>query len=586
MSLLLIFLFHSLTSATVGITEPTDSIPVSFHRLSSYPQAYLFAETPTFDQSGGHIQGIQLQHTGQDTFAFLSGSSSEIAYMAKVQLNAGLAKTLAIDTLLQAPFRHAGGFQLMGQNLAVGIEDNHLRTRSQVLVYDVSLEQPWRQPIYTVQRSGPYERSTAGAVGITSHQGQIILAVADWNARNLDIYSLPENDFQERTGTFEPITSLEIDGLDRTEWQDAEWHPYQNIHLISDQKHLYLVGLARTSSDQHIADLFTLHISDVGETATTAVNLQSSNRVNSSKTWPSYKKKTAILKKIGARVFYPSSNADFKAAGGIHVENARIQVLAAPYTLSENQGINIFGNLSKNIPTPATLVWTQTEVFPAKEAHQAAAADSLYFFAINNTRIGQYERKSGKLQKQVDVPGAVHLNSGFFHNSYLYMAHSNYPQKPDRSDIRRFDPRSGDLCTVVDFGETDGSLTWLVNHDGHWWGMFALYKENNGASYLVKWDAEWQEISRFTFPKEVVQKLGTMSVSGGVAYREGFLITGHDEREVYYVKIPHVGTVLEYVGTIPAPFTGQGIAKDPLTGGLVGIDRKAKKVVFATAGGD
>jgi hypothetical protein len=32
---------------------------------------------------------------------------------------------------------------------------------------------------------------------------------------------------------------------------------------------------------------------------------------------------------------------------------------------------------------------------------------------------------------------------------------------------------------------------------------------------------------------------------------------------------------------LPAPFTGQGIADDPATGGLVGIDRKQRQIVFA-----
>jgi len=123
----------------------------------------------------------------------------------------------------------------------------------------------------------------------------------------------------------------------------------------------------------------------------------------------------------------------------------------------------------------------------------------------------------------------------------------------------------------------------VVRHQGHWWGMFAHYKENNAASYLVKWDADWQEIRRFRFPKEVIEQLGSMSVSGGVPYEDGFLVTGHDERELFYIRIPEKGNTLKYVDTYPAPFTGQGIASDPLTGGLVGIDRKAKKVMFATA---
>jgi len=40
--------------------------------------------------------------------------------------------------------------------------------------------------------------------------------------------------------------------------------------------------------------------------------------------------------------------------------------------------------------------------------------------------------------------------------------------------------------------------------------------------------------------------------------------------------------VLEFIGQRPAPFTGQGIAVDPATNGLVGINRAKKHIVFAT----
>jgi hypothetical protein len=79
----------------------------------------------------------------------------------------------------------------------------------------------------------------------------------------------------------------------------------------------------------------------------------------------------------------------------------------------------------------------------------------------------------------------------------------------------------------------------------------------------------------------VVADLGNYSVSGGVWRGDELLVTGHDHRRIYRLRIPSAGSILEFVDVIPAPFTGQGIADDPATGGLIGIDRGKKRIVFA-----
>src|SRR5207237_10736354 len=51
---------------------------------------------------------------------------------------------------------------------------------------------------------------------------------------------------------------------------------------------------------------------------------------------------------------------------------------------------------------------------------------------------------------------------------------------------------------------------------------------------------------------------------------------------IYRLKVPRDGKVVELLEVVPAPFPGQGIASDPKTGGLVGIDRGRLQVVFAS----
>ncbi|HND51992.1 MAG TPA: prolyl oligopeptidase family serine peptidase, partial [Pirellulaceae bacterium] len=50
--------------------------------------------------------------------------------------------------------------------------------------------------------------------------------------------------------------------------------------------------------------------------------------------------------------------------------------------------------------------------------------------------------------------------------------------------------------------------------------------------------------------------------------------------------MPTSGPELTFVDQQPAPFTGQGIAADPTTGGLVGIDRAKRELIAATAESD
>lgn len=61
-----------------------------------------------------------------------------------------------------------------------------------------------------------------------------------------------------------------------------------------------------------------------------------------------------------------------------------------------------------------------------------------------------------------------------------------------------------------------------------------------------------------------------MSNSGGSWGPDGFLyVTGHDLPEIYKIKIPKIGSVLEVVETIPLNIRGQGIAWDRYDKGIL-----------------
>ncbi len=224
--------------------------------------------------------------------------------------------------------------------------------------------------------------------------------------------------------------------------------------------------------------------------------------------------------------------------------------------------------------------WHKKTVLPASEAHQAAAATKDFVFAISSRLIAKYDRATGK--RLAESRGkARHLNSGFIWEGKLYCAHSNYPQIPEHSEIKVLDLESMELATFKDFGASEGSLTWVVRHDNRWWCTFAYYGQDNPRTYLARFDDHWLEERRWLYPPEVIARMGTASISGGLWRGDSILATGHDAREIHHLRIPDDGNVLEFVETLPSPFPGQGIADDPATGGLVGIDRQQRQVVFA-----
>ncbi len=224
--------------------------------------------------------------------------------------------------------------------------------------------------------------------------------------------------------------------------------------------------------------------------------------------------------------------------------------------------------------------WKVVKQLPAPEAVQAAAADERYFYAIASALVAKYDRQTG--QRVAESTGkAEHLNSGFFYQGKLLCAHSNYPHTPEKSELKALDPPTMRLETFHDFGSYGGSLTWAVRRGGHWWANFARYGDDNAKTFLVKFDDHWREQARWTYPPEVIQRIGKYSLSGGLWWGDLLLATDHDHGRLYALRLPESGSTLKFAGTQTAPFTGQGIAYDPVTHGLIGINRAQRLLILA-----
>lgn len=224
--------------------------------------------------------------------------------------------------------------------------------------------------------------------------------------------------------------------------------------------------------------------------------------------------------------------------------------------------------------------WKAAGELASPHATQAAAADEKHVYVVSDNAVAMYDRATGELIG-TSTGRAQHLNSAFVWKGKVYCAHSNYPKKPEVGDVRVFDPQTRALTVFHEFKDPPGSLVWNVHDGKHWWCCFAHYQDDNARTVLLKMTDAFEELRRWTFPKAVVADWDRMSASGAIWDGATLLVTHHHFKVLYRLRVPAEGKELEFVEAVACPFPGQGIAADPKTGGLVGIDRGKKKVVFA-----
>ncbi len=241
---------------------------------------------------------------------------------------------------------------------------------------------------------------------------------------------------------------------------------------------------------------------------------------------------------------------------------------------------------------------TQIAEFAVPEANQGVGVDDRYFYAIDNTTIAKYDKKTGTLVTRRVQEGKgplIHLDGATVLDGRIYCAHSNYPAWPMTSSLEIFDAATLEHVGSHSFGINWGSLTWVDRKDGFWWMVFANYDQPYGPNktpyghkvntQLIKFTADFQMVEAWTLPSSILDKFEQMSNSGGSWGPDGLLyLTGHDPAEIYKMRLPSVGSVLELVETIPMNIRGQGIAWDRSNPGVIyGIIRAT--AAERTAGG-
>lgn len=232
MRTLLLVLLTCIGAATHA--QVLTNVPKAFATLhADKPVVKHFTNHHYTTPAGGHLQGIQATGTGG---WLITASSNNYSYYLHVA-----GDTLqSLHKLYDTPYRHAGGCQLAGGKLFIGVEDNIAKDKAKV----VAVAEKGSIAVIA-QRSGRYMRSTAGATGAVYVNGKYIVAVADWDSRNIDFYRADAAGY-DSVGTFSAGTGV-------------TWGSYQSINLLADTAgNLFMIGFCKDGSHNR-ADLFAVN---------------------------------------------------------------------------------------------------------------------------------------------------------------------------------------------------------------------------------------------------------------------------------------------------------------------------------------
>lgn len=274
---------------------------------------------------GGHLQGIQMAPAaGERRYVFLSHDSQTVGYLLVAEFPADLdAPGRAIhlhkfpSDRQMPPLRHAGGIQLCDNVLAVGVEDNQQKTRSEVQFWNVANpREPKQSQHLTIRRQGEPEDQTAGGVGLVRAKDGYLAAVANWDSRAVDFYQTNGKPLDDAECRFEFVARWLAASADRSSWQpDRETGQYQAINLLaSADGTLLLFGFATTATGQDVVDVFAVDIQESPE---------------------------RMLRKVSRQQMKLTEGSHFRNAGGLWMDADRIGVLASPRNLAPRTTLNL-----------------------------------------------------------------------------------------------------------------------------------------------------------------------------------------------------------------------------------------------------
>lgn len=287
----------------VGFSQQVKDVQEAFESLSANPEVVFLSNEIKVPIEGGHFQGVQhMQRNGIEKL-LISGSSLTNAYVLQADLST--RKTDTLISLMNEPYRHAGGIQVSEPYMVVGIEDNVIKTTSKVNLYNYHNTNLHRaQPTSTIDRQGEAKKQTAGATGLLAIDNGYLILVSNWDSRNWDFYYIdPKKNEQKILRHFAA---------------PDEWASYQSINLIMDDQAIYAIGFYKKEL-LGAADLILV---------STRENFE------------------LVMKKVGTKTFNCSPEVDFGAAAGLQVDKeGKLHIWGTQRTALKQIAINKFSQL-------------------------------------------------------------------------------------------------------------------------------------------------------------------------------------------------------------------------------------------------
>jgi len=253
--------FISFQNVLVGValflhtTSAAQPLPHSKETLAVESKKFTSSVSEQKELIGGHLQGVQLHN---ETL-FVSGSSKEFGYLGLFQKLGDEFRFIGLKRLATDPLNHAGGFQIVENWLAIGLEDPVGKRESIVQLIDVSsFEKLQEPPAYTLRRKGEYQFSTAGSVAILKRKDHFLLAIGTWDCRTIDFYTSNGLDPYAKDFAFEKWTTWDSREAIRRKWTDKNYGNYQNLQLTQDSTGIYITGFCRAGNGSDRADVYLM----------------------------------------------------------------------------------------------------------------------------------------------------------------------------------------------------------------------------------------------------------------------------------------------------------------------------------------
>jgi hypothetical protein len=194
-----------------------------------------------------HQQGVQAAPGG----GFVVSGSTREGSASYFYITDSAGQVINVTTIERGAYSHAGGIQVYGAILAVGVENpSNKRGGSRVYFYDLSNPRlPRRLPLVITR---PIE--TAGAVGLTQSDSGYLCVVGNYDSERLDFYRF--RDLNRADGGGIMNTGRTVGG--------GDWHSYQNINLFTGaDRSVWLIGMHTSGvMREDWADLFRVTFSN------------------------------------------------------------------------------------------------------------------------------------------------------------------------------------------------------------------------------------------------------------------------------------------------------------------------------------